>query len=168
MAGPFYQQNNGMPAPSANYQPVYTVPTHQNTYDSSSYQQASRPQLPNTNQNQQSAPLQFGISGKVVSNVEEIKPNEVPMDGSISLFPLNDYTAIYAKQWSTDGLINTVRYIPDTSQYSGAKTQTDINAIILERLDAIEKKLDYKPYHKPYNKNRNKTNASTQSEEGSK
>lgn len=166
MAGPFYQQNNGMPMPSANYQPVYTVPAY--PYDNSSNQQASRPQLPNTNQNQQTAPLPVGISGRTVNSVEEIKPNEVPMDGSISLFPMHDYSAIYAKQWSTDGLINTVKYIPDTSQYSGAKAQTDINAIILERLEAIEKKLDYKPYHKPYNKNRNKPADTNTSKEESK
>lgn len=42
------------------------------------------------------------INGRTISNEAEIVPNDVPMDGSFSLFPMNDYSCIYAKQWNTD------------------------------------------------------------------
>lgn len=35
------------------------------------------------------------------------------MDGSVSLFPQNDYSAIYAKTWTKDGTIATVKYVPE-------------------------------------------------------
>lgn len=156
MAVPFYQQNSSMPQPSQNYQPVYQVPQgYQNTYEQTSVQQNPRPQLPYANNSQPNQTHSLLLSGRTVNTVDEIKPNEVPMDGSISLFPLSDYSCIYAKQWGTDGLINTVKYIPDLNQAPKDSPAEDFNALILERLDSIEKKLNYKPYHKPYNKNRN-------------
>ena len=45
------------------------------------------------------------IPGRLVNNLDEITPQEVPMDGSVSLFPQNDYSAIYAKTWTKDGTI---------------------------------------------------------------
>lgn len=44
------------------------------------------------------------VPGRTVASENEIKPNEIPMDGTISLFPLSDYSAIFAKQWKSDGL----------------------------------------------------------------
>lgn len=37
------------------------------------------------------------LPGRQVANADEITPQEVPMDGSVSLFPQQDYSAIYAK-----------------------------------------------------------------------
>lgn len=56
------------------------------------------------------------IPGRPVNNLDEITPQEVPMDGSVSLFPQNDYSAIYAKTWTKDGTIATVKYIPEQPQ----------------------------------------------------
>lgn len=53
------------------------------------------------------------IFGRPVSAETEIKPNEVPMDGTIALFPLTDFSVIIAKQWSQDGTIKTLRFVPD-------------------------------------------------------
>lgn len=53
-----------------------------------------------------------GIAGRIVSSVEEVTANEVPMDGSIALFPLQDHSAIYGKVWNTNGTISTMRYEP--------------------------------------------------------
>ena len=55
------------------------------------------------------------IPGRLVNNLDEITPQEVPMDGSVSLFPQNDYSAIYAKTWTKDGTIATVKYVPQHS-----------------------------------------------------
>ena len=60
-------------------------------------------QAPNLYQNQLN---RFqSIPGRLVNNLDEITPQEVPMDGSVSLFPQNDYSAIYAKTWTKDGTI---------------------------------------------------------------
>lgn len=56
------------------------------------------------------------IPGRLVANADEITPQEVPMDGSVSLFPQNDYSAIYAKTWTKDGTIATMKFIPEQSQ----------------------------------------------------
>lgn len=56
------------------------------------------------------------IPGRLVNNLDEITPQEVPMDGSVSLFPQADYSAIYAKTWTKDGTIATVKFIPEQPQ----------------------------------------------------
>lgn len=79
------------------------------------------------------------LPGRPVGSEGEIKPNEVPMDGSISLFPLSDYSAIFAKQWKADGLIHSVKFVP--VQVEAAPQEKSFNETVLERLDKIEKML---------------------------
>lgn len=97
------------------------------------------------------------IPGRLVNNLDEITPQEVPMDGSVSLFPQNDYSAIYAKTWTKDGTIATVKYVPEQPQAA-----TPQKSPIEERLDKIDQRFDrlekmlsdkHKP-RKPYNKPR--------------
>ena len=94
------------------------------------------------------------IPGRTVNNLDEITPQEVPMDGSVSLFPQADYSAIYAKTWTKDGMIATVKFIPEQPQTEPQKSPLD------ERLDRIDQRFDKlekmlsnrnKP-KKPYNK----------------
>lgn len=157
MAGPFYQNQNGAPN-QGNYQPQGWQNSYAVPYSTMQQQQQSQmqtPRLPYDNQTPSQSVQQY-LPGKVVLSHEDIKPNEVPMDGSISLFPLNDYSAIIAKQWDSNGLIQTVKYVPEQPPKSVEPQQNDISSAILERLDVIEKKLDRKPYYKkPYNKSRN-------------
>lgn len=97
------------------------------------------------------------IPGRIVNNLDDITPQEVPMDGSVSLFPQNDYSAIYAKTWTKDGTIATVKYVPEQPQAA-----TPQKSPIEERLDKIDQRFDrlekmlsdrHKP-RKPYNKPR--------------
>lgn len=107
-------------------------------------------QTPNLYQNQ---PSRFqSIPGRLVNNLDEITPQEVPMDGSVSLFPQNDYSAIYAKTWTKDGTIATVKYVPEQPQMEPQKSPLE------ERLDRIDQRFDKlekmlsnrnKPYRKP-------------------
>lgn len=99
----------------------------------------------------------LSIPGRPVNNLDEITPQEVPMDGSVSLFPQNDYSAIYAKTWTKDGTIATVKYVPEQPQAA-----TPQKSPIEERLDKIDQRFDrlekilsdrHKP-RKPYNKPR--------------
>ena len=94
------------------------------------------------------------IPGRLVANADEITPQEVPMDGSVSLFPQNDYSAIYAKTWTKDGTIATVKFVPEQPQMEPQKSPLE------ERLDRIDQRFDKlekmlsnrnKP-KKPYNK----------------
>ena len=109
-------------------------------------------QTPNLYQNQLN---RFqSIPGRLVNNLDEITPQEVPMDGSVSLFPQNDYSAIYAKTWTKDGTIATVKFVPEQPQMEPQKSPLE------ERLDRIDQRFDKlekmlsnrnKP-KKPYNK----------------
>lgn len=50
---------------------------------------------------------------KIVNRLEDITPNDVPMDGTSGIFPLSDNSAIYVKSWNTDGTIRTIKYVPE-------------------------------------------------------
>ncbi len=43
------------------------------------------------------------MSGRVVSQEADITPQEVPMDGSFSWFPMADGSAVIGKRWNSDG-----------------------------------------------------------------
>lgn len=82
------------------------------------------------------------IRGRVISDISQITPNEVPMDGSVSLFPSQDYSCIYAKQWATDGTIKTMKYIPSIETQVVEKNQADpvdiLRTDVMSRLDDIQ------------------------------
>lgn len=72
------------------------------------YQQAYQPQMPQYQQKQFSP-----ITGRIVSNTEEIMVQEVPTDGSIAWFPAADGSCVYGKRWTPDGNITTLRFVPE-------------------------------------------------------
>lgn len=89
-----------------------------------------------------------GISGRMVQNPNEVRPNEVPMDGSCSFFPVMDGSAIYVKCWSQDGSsIITSKFIPENQNGNNPKTPEQL---IMERLDNLEAliKNQSRPYYK--------------------
>lgn len=59
-------------------------------------------------------PVNGIFAGKTITNESEILPSDVPMDGTIALFPMQDYSRIFAKQWTRNGTIETVVYTPET------------------------------------------------------
>lgn len=114
------------------------------------------PSLPNTVQ-----PTTPSISGRFIASPDDIVPNEVPMDGRISFFPLNDCTAVYAKQWDSNGNIQTAKYILSVDAVSTSdesSTQSNLNVDeLFQKLNSIEQKLEkiekQRPYYKkPYSK----------------
>lgn len=108
---------------------------------------------------------QPGLIGKMVNDVSMVSPNDVPMDGNIAIFPKNDMSEIYCKQWKQDGTIQTVVYKPilDQNQTDGSNMpQMDFNAInddlkalrgeFSERFDRMEKflgNIDFGKLQKP-------------------
>ena len=52
------------------------------------------------------------LLGKSVDNIDVVKATDIPLDGSISYFPLTDGSAIVSKQLQTDGTSKMVIYKP--------------------------------------------------------
>lgn len=112
---------NQMPVQTPGYptQPAYGV---QNNYAS---QQTPRPSIP----------------GRPVNNINEVMASEVPMDGSSSIFPLNDGSEIYVKTWNSDGTIKTSKYVLEDQSVTN-KSQTDpVSDLINKRFDELEELL---------------------------
>lgn len=117
------------------------------------------------------------ILGKYINNVEEIAPNEVPMDGTLAFFPKLDGSEIYAKFWDKEGKLNTIKFVQENTNaantnkfmpehenntqnvpFSIPSKETNFITLdtILERLDEIVKLLDRKPnYNKRQEKREN-------------
>ena len=55
---------------------------------------------------------QIGLQGKSVDSIDVVKAMDIPLDFSISYFPLTDGTAIVTKQLQADGTSKTVVYKP--------------------------------------------------------
>ena len=55
---------------------------------------------------------QTAMQGKVVDSIEVVKAMDIPLDGSISYFPIIDGSAIVTKQLQTDGTSKMIIYEP--------------------------------------------------------
>lgn len=109
---------------TANLQPNQYQTATPNTIPMSPLTQTS-PYQPAWNNNQASSTIQpQAIYGHIVSDEAEIKPNEVPMDGTIAFFPKSDLSEIIAKQWVQNGTIQTVRFVPVVQQASEETPKT--------------------------------------------
>lgn len=113
------------------YQPqMMTYTPGYNAYPYNPMQRFQEQQLPQQPvqqvPQQQNLQMQTGINGRMVTAVEQIAANDVPMDGSVAFFPKQDLTEIYAKQWGADGSIKTVVYKP----YTEPKDNQTVNSMI--------------------------------------
>lgn len=52
------------------------------------------------------------LQGKSVDSIDVVKAMDIPLDGSVSFFPLTDGTAIVTKQLQKDGTSKTIIYKP--------------------------------------------------------
>ena len=104
--------------------------------------QAQQPQQPQ----QQFQQMPMGISGRVVPNAEAIAANDVPMDGSVAFFPMQDMSQILAKSWNADGTIKTVIYKPfvetpsnlsPTNEKMNVGLPDDVTQAFMQRFDDI-------------------------------
>ena len=88
---PYYQnyQNRFQPMGIPNTQPYI--------------QPMAQPIPPNTN---------IGLQGKTVESIDVVKAMDIPLDGTISYFPLTDGSAIITKQVQNDGTSKIMIYKP--------------------------------------------------------
>lgn len=75
-------------------------------------------QFPQYSQTQQFYKQPVGLQGKSVDSIEVVKAMDIPLDFSISYFPLTDGSAIVTKQLQTDGTSKTVVYKPIDTENS--------------------------------------------------
>lgn len=81
-----------------------------NNYNPYLYGQYSQNIPQNVPQYTQSIPQKSMLQGKMVDNLEVVKGVEIPLDGSISYYPLADKSAIATKQLMTDGTSKVTIY----------------------------------------------------------
>lgn len=52
------------------------------------------------------------IPGRIINSIDEITPNDVPMDGMLYPFIMQDNSCVYGKRWNSNGQIETTVFIP--------------------------------------------------------
>ena len=76
------------------------------------------------------------LQGKSVDNIEVVKATDIPLDGSVSYFPLVDGSAIVTKQLMQDGTSKITIYEPKTQK-------DDTKFATIEDIDKRLEKLDF-------------------------
>ena len=85
------------------------------------------------------------LQGKSVDSVDVVKATDIPLDGSISYFPLTDGSAIVTKQLQADGTSKVIVYQPIEDKFEESKS---VNYVTQEQLDEALKNNDNKEYIK--------------------
>ena len=86
-------------------------------------------------QNAYQKPL--ALQGKTVDNIEVVKATDIPLDGSVSYFPLVDGSSIITKQLMQDGTSRMIVYKP-------VETTPKANTAENKEIYVTEKQLDEK------------------------
>lgn len=101
------------------YQPNYMNPGYYmygaNGVNNNMQQPAQRYQPPMEQQYIQPQPIykqSIGLQGKTVDSIDVVKATDIPLDGSVSYFPLTDGSAIISKQLMQDGTSKVIIYKP--------------------------------------------------------
>lgn len=82
----------------------------------------------------------MGLQGKSVDSIDVVKAMDIPLDFSVSYFPLTDGSAIITKQMQTDGTSKIIVYKPSEEKESAKK----IEYITDEQFNEAIKKMDNK------------------------
>lgn len=94
------------------YNPYFMQPQMQRMQSVQPMQpvQPIEPQMQQTTQPMYRQSL--GLQGKSVDSLDVVKAMDIPLDGSVSYFPLVDGSAIVTKQLQQDGTSKTIIYKP--------------------------------------------------------
>lgn len=94
------------------------------------------------NQNYNRSPAM--LPGKFIRNEQDIRPNDIPGDGSVAFFPEENYNYIVAKGWNTNGdRMDTVRYVPEQRDNKEPQMSQEMQLLqdTMQRLERIESML---------------------------
>lgn len=142
-----------------NYNPYY-----QPRFQQPIPQQYMGNDMQNTQQPQYQPPQivkPLGLLGKSVDSIEVVKATDIPLDGSVSYFPLVDGSAIVTKQLLNDGTSKLVIFKPTNEQKETNRyiTRDDLEnalkGIDLSELEDIKEEIkEMKKQIKEFKKNR--------------
>lgn len=83
------------------------------------------------------------LPGRMVEKAEDITVGEVPLDGSLGLFPQKDGSCIYAKSWNPDGSIKTMKFVPaEETDVIPRKESVQEDQQTIDPFSTISEKLD--------------------------
>lgn len=85
------------------------------------------------------------LIGRWVSTFDDIKPQDVPMDGSMCFFPQSDYSCVYAMVWDNNGRIIPYRFVPEKNDPPAAQqsaSSTNIENVFGGFADSVNARLD--------------------------
>lgn len=122
------------------YYPQGNVPTR--TQDPSAMMQRVEPQNQQSRvdyqpqQQVQEQPKMNTVPCGIISSESDITPGDVPMNGGFGMFMQKDLSAIYIKQWQSDGKIYTKKYIESVEE-APVMTVTPVDQTS-SRLDRLE------------------------------
>ena len=88
--------------------PYYTQQQRFQPMGMATPQMPTQPYIPNMPQ----PTPQIGLQGKSVESLDVVRAMDIPLDGTVSYFPLTDGTAIVSKQLQSDGTSKMVVYKP--------------------------------------------------------
>lgn len=100
----------------------------------------AQPYIPSIVQN----PSPSGLLGKAVESIDVVKAMDIPLDGSISYFPLTDGSAIVSKQLLDNGSSKITIFKPvkeqneDMTYITRKDLEKALNDIDLSELDDIK------------------------------
>ena len=83
---------------------------------------------------------------------ENIVANDVPMDGSVAIFPMQDMSSIFVKSWGADGKIATIVFkpvlndnpnnLPSDAEKAKFDLSDEATAVFMKRFDELEQKIE--------------------------
>ena len=76
----------------------------------------------------------------IITDPNEIKPAEVPMNGGIGMFVKEDLSSVYIKQWGSDGTIHTIKYTPELSEE--VQTQQGDHLSLQDLMDNVNSRFE--------------------------
>lgn len=133
-----------MPPPRANFNNMT-----QNTYPYNSMAQVQQQNLQNRSSAGGTLQQYFRqvtpVNGYIVNDVSEIMPKDVPMDGTVCLFPTHDYSCIWAKMWNKDGQLLTFKFVEEIPTPPAVNENNSDNGYlndIMLKLDNMQTALD--------------------------
>lgn len=81
-----------------------------------------------------------GLQGKSVDSIDVVKAMDIPLDFSVSYFPLADGSAIVTKQVQADGTSKMIIYKPSETDVSGK--EDNVQYLTIEEFNEKIKNLD--------------------------
>lgn len=98
-------------------------------------QTVGQPNLANAMANQR--PI-IPIRGRIVTSEQDIVPAEIPMDGSICLFMTEDCKKVIAKQWNSNGVLQSIIYSISSNEHAQSECQNGDNTGELKAQLAVQ------------------------------